>query len=416
MTKTPSIVLLVAAVLWCFADSLPSFGDDWPQFLGPNRDGQTASQGFATSWPKDGPKEIWRAPGGVGMSGIAVQGDRLVTMWNSTRGQVVAALRTSDGKQLWATSVAANYKNGQGDGPRATPTIVGDRVFSYSGQGVLSCLTLDDGDIVWSSDLADQFSIKPAEYGLSSSPLAVGDVVIVTLGGNLTIVALNQKTGDVQWTSGSGAPGYSSPALLQVASQQQVVAFTASGVTALDPKSGDKLWSYPFKTPYDCNTASAISIDGSVFVSAGENHGCVLLGVQRQGGSFQVKPVWESVNVKSVMRNEWQTSVLIDGYLYGFDNVGSAGPTTHLTCIEASTGDVQWRETRYGKGNLVAANGCLWITMMSGELIQVRANPEEYQELGRKKLFGKTRQCLALSDGRGYIRDNKEIISIDLSK
>ena len=114
------------------------------------------------------------------------------------------------------------------------------------------------------------------------------------------------------------------------------------------------------------------------------------------------------------MRNEWQTSVLVDGYLYGFDNVGAAGPTTHLTCIDADTGETVWRKTRFGKGNLVLADGKLWITTMDGELVLVKDSPAGYEELGRAKVFGRTRQSLSIADGLGYIRDNQEVVCIKL--
>ena len=123
---------------------------------------------------------------------------------------------------------------------------------------------------------------------------------------------------------------------------------------------------------------------------------------------------WESVDTKSVMRNEWQTSILLDGYLYGFDNVGSAGPVTHLTCIEADTGRVVWTKTRFGKGNLVAADGKLWITTMKGELVVVEANPEGYSEIGRQKLFDKTRQNASLANGFAYIRDDSQVMCIKI--
>ena len=151
-----------------------------------------------------------------------------------------------------------------------------------------------------------------------------------------------------------------------------------------------------------------------MFISAGENHGCVLIDVEKSGDQFTAKEHWASVDSKSVMRNEWQTSVLVDGYLYGFDNVGAAGPTTHLTCIEAKTGEKVWSKTRFGKGNLVLADGKLWITTMAGELVLVNVTPSGYEELGRAQLFGSTRQSLSIADGHGYIRDNKEVLCIKL--
>ena len=202
--------------------------------------------------------------------------------------------------------------------------------------------------------------------------------------------------------------------MLDVAGEKQLVAFTGRGVIGLHPSDGTMLWQYPFPTPYDCNTANPVSFDGKVFISAGENHGCAMLQIQKHGGEYEVSEVWKSVDVKSVMRNEWQTSLLIDGHLYGFDNVGSAGPTTHLSCINASNGDVLWRQNRFGKGNMVAANGLLWITMMNGDFIAAKASPDGYLEIGRQPMIGKTRQTASIAAARAYLRDDKEVICVDI--
>jgi outer membrane protein assembly factor BamB len=139
-----------------------------------------------------------------------------------------------------------------------------------------------------------------------------------------------------------------------------------------------------------------------------------MLDVTKQAAVYNVDEAWVSVDVKSVMRNEWQTSILLNGYLYGFDNVGSAGPVTHLTCIEAATGKVAWTKTRFGKGNLVAADGKLWITTMKGEIVLVEATPAGYSELGRQQMFGKTRQNVSIANGFAFIRDNSQVISIKI--
>ena len=139
-----------------------------------------------------------------------------------------------------------------------------------------------------------------------------------------------------------------------------------------------------------------------------------MLGVKKDAKGYAVDEAWASVDVKSVMRNEWQTSISLGGYLYGFDNVGSAGPVTHLTCVEAVSGKVVWTKTRFGKGNLVAADGKLWITTMKGEFVLVLATPEGYSEIGRQKLFSKTRQNASIADGFALVRDDSHVICIKL--
>ena len=178
------------------------------------------------------------------------------------------------------------------------------------------------------------------------------------------------------------------------------------------------MWRHPYETNFDCNIVTPIAVNGQVFVSSGENHGSVLLEVNRKSKSdlFEVKEIWTSQGSKSVLRNEWQTSMLLDGHLFGFDNVGAAGPVTHLTCINAATGERVWQKQRFGKGNLIAADGKLFITTMTGELVVVRATPKAFEELGRTELFGSTRQAPALSNGLLYLRDDKEIVCLDVRK
>lgn len=407
--------LLAAAAFLIEPAHVAAQATDWPQFLGSDRNGISAASNLITQWPDGGPRTLWRAEGGVGMSGIAVSRGRAITMWNSADGQAVAALDAASGKQLWSTSIRGNYQNGMGDGPRATPTISGDHVYAYSGEGVLACLRLADGAVVWSNDIVSSVGAKPAEYGMSSSPLVVGDSLVVTAGGaDSAVVAVDAASGALRWTAVDGAPGYSSPVILNLAGRNQLVAFTGFGLSGIDPAGGKLLWQYPFKTPYDTNTANPINVDGNVFISSGENHGCAMLRIAGDDGGYRVEEVWQSTNVKSVMRNEWQTSVLIDDHLYGFDNVGSAGPITHLTCLDAKTGQTVWRKNRFGKGNLVAVGDILWITTMEGELVMAKATTDGYQELGRKQLFGRTRQSLSIAKGRAYIRDDAEVVCINL--
>jgi outer membrane protein assembly factor BamB len=155
----------------------------WPQFLGPNRNGISPATDVMTQWPAGGPEVLWRAEGGVGMSGISVSDHFAITMWNSSAGQVVVALNPATGTQIWSTPLSRNYENAMGNGPRATPTISGDQVYAFTGDGILACLKLDDGNVVWSENVVAGVGGKAAEYGMACSPLIIGDLVIVTAGG-----------------------------------------------------------------------------------------------------------------------------------------------------------------------------------------------------------------------------------------
>ncbi len=388
---------------------------EWPQFLGPTRNGLSAETGLLDRWPTDGPKEIWRVPGGVGMSGLAISRGRVLTLVQREGKQWLVALEAKTGESVWETPLAPEYRNPMGNGPRGTPAIAGELVFVFTGEGILSAHAFADGKQLWSHNVVKELSGKEAEYGMACSPLVVGEQVIVTAGASKgTLVAFDTKSGKQLWTAGSDPAGYSSPALLNVGGRSQIVAFTGSSALGVDPAKGSVLWRYPFKTNYECNIATPLEIKGQVFLSAGENHGSVLLALKPQDEKFTLSEVWDSFGPKSVLRNEWQTSMLLDGHLYGMDNVGGAGPVTHLTCIDAVTGERKWQEARFGKGNLIAADGKLFITTMKGELVLARATPDRYNELGRATVLESTRQAPALSNGRLFLRDDKEIVCLDV--
>lgn len=416
LTHNHSAIRLTGFLVSIYLCQGAAQAEDWHQFLGDHRNGTSSETELIDSIDDQTPEVVWRVPGGIGMSAVAIADGHAITMWNSGKKQVLVSLDAKTGQARWKTPVAPAYENSMGDGPRATPTIAGDVVYAYTGEGLLVAADLKSGRVIWQSDAVRLNRATPSEYGMSASPLVVDGRVIVHVGGAQSAInAYDSKTGKQVWSAGSGAAGYSSPTLLELDGTSQVVSFIGSGVLGIAPSTGEVLWTYPFKTPYDCNTASPIKIDGGVFISAGENHGCALLDVKKQGVRFEVTPRWDSVQTKSVMRNEWQTSIVVDGYLYGFDNVGSAGPISHLSCIKAETGDPVWQETRFGKGNLTFADGKLWITTMKGELVMAPASPEGYQERGRIKLFGKTRQSISIADGYGYIRDDREVLCIKLA-
>ena len=405
-----SVAALIAAIVPAFAPA-----DEWPGFLGARRDGISDEKGLIDAIPADGPKTIWRVPGGVGMSAVAVADGLAITSWNDNGKQWLVALDAATGKEAWKTPLGAAYENGQGNGPRATPTIAGERVFAFSGEGILVAVSRTEGSILWQVDAVGDAEAKPSDYGMASSPLVVAEQVIVHVGGATgAIAAFSIADGKPVWKASAGSAGYSSPTLLAIDGMETIVSVTGTEVVGLRPGSGKELWRFPFETDFGCNTATPIVVDGGVFVSAGENQGSVLIDLEPEGDRYAPRARWESLGPKSLMRNEWQTSIVIGDHLYGFDNVGAAGPVTHLVCLEAKTGREAWRKSRFGKGNMVFADGKLWITTFEGELVLARATPEGYEELGRAELLGRTRQTLTIAGGRGYIRDDRDVLCIGL--
>ncbi|HZZ72080.1 MAG TPA: PQQ-binding-like beta-propeller repeat protein [Pirellulales bacterium] len=388
---------------------------NWPQFLGPTRNGQSTDKNLVDSFPKAGPKIVWRVPGGEGMSGIALEGGIAITLVQRDGKQTALALDAATGKERWSQPITAGYDNSMGTGPRGTPTIAAGSVYAFSGEGVLAALEQSTGKIRWQHDVVRELHGEVADYGMACSPLVVDGIVMVTAGApGGTVVAYQADSGKLAWKLGNDTAGYSSPALLHVGGQTQIVVFTGNAAIGLEPSEGKQLWRYPYKTNFDCNIATPIAVGDDVFISAGENHGSALLKLNKAGSTFDVQEVWTSFGPKSVLRNEWQTSLLHNGYLYGFDNIGGAGPITNLTCVNAKTGERVWQQAKFGKGNAILADGKLYIITIKGELVIVRAIPEKFDELARAKVLDTTRQAPALVDGHLYLRDSDDIVCVDI--
>lgn len=403
----------VGICLWCSGIS----ADDWPQFLGIHRNGTSAETDLVDRWPASGPKIHWRAATGAGMSGVAVVAGRVFTLCQDDSRQYAVAIDTATGQECWRTPLAARYENAMGHGPRATPAVDNGQVFVFTGEGILESLDAEDGTILWSVGVLKSLAAEVSEYGMSCSPIVVGEAVVVHCGGNeAAIAAFDRRTGQKLWAAGKGAAGYSSSVMMTLAGKEQLVAFVGAGLLGVDVPTGRQLWDYPFVTDYNCNTASPVQIGpDTVLISAGENHGAASVKISPDGGEgLKASELWTSFGTESQLRAEWQTPVVVDGCLYGLDNVGAAGPVTSLVCIRLADRKTMWRKPRFGKSNLIAADGRLFISTLNGDVVIVNAVPEGFEELGRAQVCDGGRQAPALSDGRLYVRDNKEIICIDV--
>lgn len=397
--------------------------DDWPQFLGAHRNGTAAETELISEFPPDGPDVLWRTPLGVGMSSPIVSGNLLWTTYQDSANQYAVCLSLRDGSLQWKSELAPAYTNAMGNGPRATPALHDSRLFVYTGEGILSALDSRSGQKIWSVHVPESLNTKPSEYGMSSSPIVTEGVVVVHAGAdNAAVAAYRVDDGRPAWTAGKGRAGYSSPALMTLAGREQIVSLTAEGAIGMNPQSGDILWSYPFRTDYDCNTAQPVqTAEDLVLISAGENHGSVMLKIEAPAdgaataATFRVTEATSSLGRESVLRAEWQTPVIHGDYLYGLDNAGSAGPITNLVCLRLPELTPVWRRTRFGKSNLTLADGRLYISTMDGELAVVDADPSEFRLNAKAGLIGMTRQAPVISQGRAFLRDDSEIICVRLT-
>jgi len=397
----PSSVLLVSALL--LSAAFQATASDWPQWRGPNRDGISAEKDWNANWPAAGPKQLWKANVGVGLSTVSVSKGRLFTMGNTADVDAVYCLDAETGKEIWKHTYPCPAKDPNGyHGTRCTPTVDGDRVYSVSRQGQLFCLNAADGKVAWSKDYKTDFGAKVPTWGYAESPLLEGNMLIVQPGGpGASVVALDKVTGKVIWQNGNDPAAYSSVVSFDAGGQRCLAGLSAVGIVGRSAKDGKELWRHGWKTSYDVNAATPIVSGDKVFISSGYNRGCALL----QFSSNPPKVLWENKN----MRNHHGTCILVQGYLYGFDE-------SELRCLDWNTGEVKWKDGRYGKGTQMLAGDKFIVYSDKGRVAVAEESPAGFKELcGAQVLGGKdTWSMPILANGRLYCRSLENLVCLDV--
>lgn len=382
--------------------------DDYPQFHGPRRDGRLEGVRLARDWLARPPRELWRHDVGEGWSSFAVVGGAAVTLELRGSEETVVRYDLATGKSVWTYAYEAPFHTTVGgSGPRATPTIADGRVYSLGATGVLSCLDLDDGRLLWSRNVVEDNGGGVPDWGVACSPLVVGDLVVVQPGyAAKSLVAYRRATGEPVWQADGGGRGsYSSPYFTTLVGVPQIVMVNQVSVTGHDPETGRVLW----KTDWPGNEAKVampLALDGDrVLVSAGYGVGSRLLRVMADGGAgLAVEELWESRRLKSKFAN----MVHHEGTVYGFDD-------GVLTALDPATGERRWKSGRYGHGQLILVDDLLLIQTEQGAVVLVEANPEERRELASlPALDSKTWNPPALSGRRLLVRNNHEAVCYEL--
>jgi len=407
-----SVGYVIAITMACLVVSsvlADSKDHDWPQFRGPNRDGISHETGLSKRWPEDGPPEVWRVKLGGGYSGLSVHDDRIYTMYGRGSDEFAAAIDVLTGETIWKFRTDSNRRDSQGDGPRSTPTVSGGIVYVLGARGNLHALKADDGESVWSHDLQKEYGANPPQWGASMSPLIEGDLLLVDAGGakNSSILAFDRKTGKEVWHAFDDKPGYSTPIAITVGGVRQVLFFTARNLLAVGPSDGTILWRIPWKTSYDVNAAAPVFIaPDRFFVSSGYDVGGAVYEIAVHERKVAVKQVWKNRE----MKNQFSSSILLDGHLYGFDD-------KTLKCIDAATGERLWSERGFGHGSLTYVDGHLIVLGDQGTLALVEALPDAYREKSRTQVFEtKTWTVPTFVGGRLYLRDQNELVSFDVAE
>lgn len=392
----------------------PSLAGDWPQILGPGRNGVAIGERLADAWPAQGPPVLWQREVGLGLAGVAVVGERVILFHREGNEEVVECLAAADGARHWRTAFPASYAGGyHGDaGPRCVPTVAADRVILFGAAGDLHCVALADGRALWSRAVNEEYGVEDGYFGVGSSPLVVGERVLVNVGGKRSagIVAFSASDGKTLWSGTNEGASYSSPTLAAVGGKSLAVFATRLNVVAVTPETGEIAFRFPFgKTGPTVNAATPLVVNDLLFVSASYGVGAV---AAKLDGDRAVK-LWAR---DDVMSSQYATCIEKDGQLYGVDGREDVG-VARLRCFDPRTGKVQWTAEGYGVATLILAGEHALALKSNGRLVLFKPSPASYQPLAETPLFDATTQPLpALGNGRLFARDTKLLKCVDVGR
>jgi outer membrane protein assembly factor BamB len=390
---------------------LAALAGDWPQFLGPTRNGVYPGTDIAATWPASGPQILWHKDAGEGFAAPVVANGKVIFFYRANGKEIVDCLDAASGAKVWSYDYPTTYRDDFGfdEGPRSAPAIANGSVFTFGAQGVLTAIDFATAKKLWSVDTAKTFSVRKGYFGAAGSPLVDGGKVLVHVGGpGAGIVAFDAKLGAVTWKATSDEAGYSSPTIATIGGVRHALFFTRAGLVDLDPANGQVRFSFPWRSRSQAsvNAATPLVIGNQVFVSASYGTGAALLEVN---GS-EYKKIWSN---DDSMSNHYSTCVYRDGFLYGFHGRQEEGQA--LRCVQLRTGKVMWSVDGYGAGTVTLAGDRLLILRENGELVQAPAVSDGFHPGAHAKILTKVvRAYPALADGRLYARDEKTLVCVRL--
>ena len=386
-------------------------GEDWPQFLGPARNG-TYSGSLAATWPKSGPALLWKLDVGQGFSAPVVARGRVILFHRRENQAIVEALDAGTGKRIWSSAYTTDYRDDFGfdEGPRGAPAVAGERVYTFGAEGVLQALDFATGKRIWSVDTRQKFGTPKGFFGAACSPLVDDGRVLMNIGGpnGGGIGAFDAATGKVLWTATSDEAGYSAPAVATIAGVRHALFWTRAGLVDADPATGKVRFQFPWRSRSHAsvNAAAPVVVGNLVFLSASYGTGATLLQID----GTSAKQLWAS---DEALSNHYATSVYRDGYLYGYHGRQEFGQS--LRAIELKTGKVQWNVDGFGAGTVTLAGDRLLLIRESGELVVAPASPKEFRPVARAQLLpAVVRSYPALADGRLYIRNERTLACFEV--
>jgi outer membrane protein assembly factor BamB len=380
----------------------------WTDFRGPRRDGDYRERPVLTNWLAAGLRPIWKQPVGGGHASFVMAGGRAFTIEQRAGDEVVVAYDVGTGREIWTTAWPAAFSETYGgDGPRATPTWHDGTLFALGAAGELRALDAATGRTKWRTNILEDAGASNLQWGMSAAPLIVGATVIVLPGGSSgrSVVAYDRVSGKRAWSALDDQAAYSSPMRVTLRGLEQILVFTATRLVALTTDGARVLWEFPWATQTGINPSQPLLLgEDRVFVSTGYGMGAAVIQVSRAGEGFTAREVWRT----NRMKNQFTSSLLHDGFIYGLDEA-------ILACLDSATGELKWKGGRYGYGQVMLASGHLIVLAEDGDLALVRATPERHVEIARfPVLEGRTWNHPAMSDGYLLIRNAAEMAALDL--
>jgi outer membrane protein assembly factor BamB len=387
--------------------TMGSPAEDWPRWRGPRGD-QISHEVLSDQWPAGGPRTLWAADVGIGYSSPVIAGGRVYLFSMNGERETLTAFDANSGKIAWSVEGGTGWASSYA-GTRATPTIDGDRIYTYGGSGELTCRNLADGATRWKLNILSETGATTNQWGIASSPLVAGDSVYVQSGkGGAIAVAVGKMSGSVTWKSqATGSGGYAHPILIDAAGTPQLIVFGGEAVIAMNPADGRTIWQEPWSTSYDVNASTPIYRDGRLFVTSEYQHGCAQFQVTPTGA----KKLWENRNIEG----KFQGAILDGDHLY-------ANSSGTLVCVKWDDGSLGWSakdsKLRLGAGgSLIRAGDKLLAMSERGKLSLIRATPESYELIGQgDAVEGKEVWATpVLFGGRLYAKGAQELVCLDLS-
>jgi outer membrane protein assembly factor BamB len=392
-----------------------SSSGDWLVWGGRGRDFVAPATALPSSWPAGGPRKLWSRALGDGYSGVSVEGTTLYTAFRRGSKDVVTAIEAGTGKTLWEYEYDAPFKNSYaeavGPGPYAMPQVIGDRLVTASAIGQIHSLNKKTGKLVWSKDLYREFGGTRLIYGYSCHALPYKDSLIFLAGGfGSAALALRQSDGGVIWKSMDSVNAYSSPILINVDGQPQVVALMASEAIGFSPDNGKLLWRHPHRTNYGIAISTPVWAPGNLlFISSAYSHGSRLLELHQSGGKTTVKELWYNQKLQS----HFGTVIRHGDFIYL--SSGYNGPA-FMTCVNMRSGQVVWQERGFAKAHLLGVGDKMILLDEDGTLALADLGPGGFKVLAKASLL----QHLAwtpptLSGSKLYLRDRRVLTALDLA-